>query len=452
VSARSLRLRLLLAAAVAVLLAMTTAWFAMTWLFQRHLERRVADDLTRLALQLVAELSVTPGGALMLAKPPADARFETPASGLYWQLTAGTERLRARALWDEALPLPVLSESARWTTRSAAGPFGQRVFLLERTVRPARQGPPVLVQVAQDAQTLRAARAEFGGELRLFLGLLWLVLSAAAAVQVQLGLRPLRRVREELQALQRNPTARLSAAHPREIQPLTGAINDLASAREKDLLHARRRAADLAHSLKTPLAALAAQSRRARSAGAVDAADGLERAIAAVAAAVDAELARARVAGVRRGPGCVAAALTAVERVVGVIEHTELGAQRVFDVDVAPTVQLPLAPADLIELLGALLENAARYARRQVRVRAWRAPGATLLSVEDDGAGLDISAEQALLRGGRLDEAGPGHQGLGLAIVRELADATGAEMTLDRASLGGLRVCLRWPAEAPGAP
>jgi len=452
VSTRSLRLRLLLAAAVAVLLAMTTAWFAMTWLFQRHLERRVADDLTRLALQLVAELSVTPGGALTLAKPPADARFETPASGLYWQLTAGTERLRARALWDETLPPPAQSESARWTTRSAVGPFGQRVFLLERTVRPTRQGPPVLVQVAQDGQTLRAARAEFGGELRLFLGLLWLALSAAAAVQVQLGLRPLRRVREELQALQRSPTARLSAAHPREIQPLVGAINDLATAREKDLQHARRRAADLAHSLKTPLAALAAQSRRARSAGAVvDAADGLERAIAAVATAVDAELARARVASVRRGPGCAAAALVAVERVIGVVEHTELGAQRVFDVDVAPTVQLPLAPADLIELLGALLENAARYARRQVRVRAWQAPGATLLSVEDDGAGLDISAEQALLRGGRLDEAG-GHQGLGLAIVRELADATDAEMTLDRASLGGLRVCLRWPAAALSAP
>jgi len=138
------------------------------------------------------------------------------------------------------------------------------VLLLERTVRPDRKGAPVLVQLAQDLASIRQSRQEFGRELALFLLLLWAVLLAAAWAQVQLGLRPLARVREELANLRQNPEQRLRAQHPSEIEPLTTAINALADAREKDLAAARRRAADLAHGLKTPLAALSAQSRRAR--------------------------------------------------------------------------------------------------------------------------------------------------------------------------------------------
>jgi signal transduction histidine kinase len=134
-----------------------------------------------------------------------------------------------------------------------------------------------------------------------------------------LGLKPLARVRDALDALKRSPGERLPEAPAREIEPLVRAINELADAREKDLLRARRRAADLAHALKTPLAAIAAQSRRARESGAHDAADGLDRAIASASAAVDRELARSRAAAIRAATGEVsAAALPSVESVVGV--------------------------------------------------------------------------------------------------------------------------------------
>src|SRR5690606_18360034 len=112
--------------------------------------------------------------------------------------------------------------------------------------------------------------------------LLWLFLLIAAHLQVSLGLRPLAAVRRQIGALRGDPAARLPAGHPREIAPLADAINALADAREADLGRARKRAGDLAHSLKTPLAALAAQSRRAREQGALEAADGLDRALAAM--------------------------------------------------------------------------------------------------------------------------------------------------------------------------
>jgi signal transduction histidine kinase len=441
---RSLRVRLLLGAAAAIFVALAAAWLAMTLLFERHIERRVAAELTRDALQLVADLSLDEQGNPITGRVPADARFERPASGLYWQLSSTGGNRRSRSLWDQVLPIAPVTESEEWQRRLVPGPFGQRVLLVERSVRPDRGRPPVLVQLAQDEVSIRTARGEFGRELAAFLALLWLILSAAAWLQVQLGLRPLRAVRRELDTLRRSPAERLSDQHPPEIGGLTAAINALADARERDLSAARRRAADLAHGLKTPLAALSAQSRRAREAGAAEAADGLDRAIAAAAAAVDAELARSRAATIRQSVRGSGSPLAVAERVIGVVERTDFGSERVFEVDVPESMTVPVAEDDLAELLGALIENAARFARRRVRVRGNVGPPATLV-VEDDGPGLGPGrVEQAFARGGRLDESGPGH-GLGLSIARELVEATAGSIRMESSSLGGLSAVIEWP-------
>ena len=450
--ANSLRLRLLLGAAAAIFVALALAWLAMTVLFSRHIERRVVTELTRQGVQLVAGLGFSSDDHLQLDESPTDPRFERPASGLYWQANSSRDKLHSRSLWDESLPAAMLAESREWTSRVMPGPFGQRVFLLERNVRLDASQPGVLIQIAVDARELGSARREFGRDLALFLAVLWLALIIAAWVQVHLGLRPLQRVREEVRTLQRNPAARLASSHPREIGPLIDAINGLADAREKDLVRARRRAADLAHSLKTPLAALGAQTRRAREAGADAAADGLERAIASAAAAVETELARSRAATMRDKATCAECSpLAVVERVIGVLERTENGETLVFESDIDDTLRVGIDADDLMEILGALLENAARFARRRVRVRAWqRESGEICVDVEDDGRGLDISVETALLRGGRLDEAGNHHHhGLGLSIVHDLVEATGGQLALARGELGGLCVSLCWPALEP---
>lgn len=121
------------------------------------------------------------------------------------------------------------------------------------------------------------------------------------------------------------------------------------------------------------------------------------------------------------------------------VEKTEFGAKLVFEVNLPEDLRLPVAGEDLLEIAGALIENAARYARRRVRVTG-EATGAGSLIVEDDGPGIDSEkVAEALVRGGRLDEAGPGH-GLGLAIANDLVDATRGQLTLLRSDLGGLKV------------
>jgi signal transduction histidine kinase len=253
-------------------------------------------------------------------------------------------------------------------------------------------------------------------------------------------------VRSELAALRDSASARLPEARLREVQPLIDSINALADTRERDLAVARQRAADLAHSLKTPLAAMAAQSRRARDSGADKAADGLDRAIAAIQRTVEAELARARIAAIRRQPGGNAAVRETVERLVTVLEQTDRGGELAFTLDIPANLHLAVLPDDLSEILGAVLENAVRYARRQVRIQAEAGPGWTRVAIEDDGPGIGTDqATAALARGGRLDEA-QGGSGLGLAIARELAEATGGAIGMTRSALGGLQVCFTWDA------
>ncbi|HRO26759.1 MAG TPA: HAMP domain-containing sensor histidine kinase, partial [Luteimonas sp.] len=270
---------------------------------------------------------------------------------------------------------------------------------------------------------------------------------AAAWLQVRLGLRPLRRIRGDLDRLRDSAQARLPEAHLREIQPLTEAINSLADARENDLDLARRRAGDLAHGLKTPLSAIAAQSRRAREDGAAQAADGLDRAVAAMRRTIDSELARARIAAIRRGPGGSSQVRTTVERLVNVIEHTDQGGQLAFSIDIPGTLELAVQPDDLSEIIGAVLENASRHARRHVRISGAAGPEWTTLSVEDDGPGIsDDRLVQVMERGGRMDESGTG---LGLAIARDLTEATGGRIRLSRSGLGGLAVVFIWGPASP---
>lgn len=438
---RSLRWRLLLAATAAILLALGIAWVFMTLLFERHLERRLEADMTRDALSLVGALTLDAGGRARLETEPADPRLRNPAGGYYWQIDTATGALRSRSLWDSVLEVPVSQATDDWRFRRGPGPFGQSLAILERKVVVESDQPPVVVVLAQDTATISSARSEFARELAVFLGVLWIVLSVAAWLQVSVGLRPLARIRSDLAALQDSAGARLSPENLLEVQPLADAINALADVREKDLALARRRASDLAHGLKTPLSALAAQSRRAREAGADVAADGMDRAIAAIGHVVDTELTRMRLARLGQVRGASANVSDVAERLVQVLEHTEKGERLLFSIEVPESLQVNIEEEHVSEMLGALLENATRHARRQVRLSSSAGPGWTCLSVEDDGEGIAPERhEDVVMRGVRLDESVSPGSGLGLAIARELVEAHGGVLQLGRSDLGGLKV------------
>lgn len=436
---RSVRLRLLAGAAFAIAAALIVSWIALVLLFDRHLRRSIEDDLILHGQQIAGALQVSPEAITVAPGAAGDLRFERPASGLYWQVSVADRFVRSRSLWDASLEVPDQPPVGDWARGTSAGPFSQQVIRVYRSIRTSEGAEPATLVVALNRTSLVAARTEFALELAVYLLLLWAGLSAAAWLQVRIGLTPFRSVESSIGELTSSPASRLDPERfPLEVTPLVDQINLLAATREGDLHSARDRAANLAHTLKTPLSALSALARKVRAAGIVDLADGFETSIRAATETVERELARARTAAsADRGPCDPQPGLT---RLADVLRRTERGGRIAIDITVAPGTRLPVHADQLLEMAGPLMENAVRHARSRVLVSA--KPGE--LAVEDDGPGLgEADRDLVRLRGQRADER-PGGHGLGLAIASDLAEATDGQFELASSPLGGLRATITW--------
>lgn len=448
-AASSLRLRLFVGGAAAVVAALALAAAGLAYLFENHVERRAAAELELHLEQIVTGLERSADGPLKLVKTPSDPRFARPLSGLYWQIEAPSGRLRSRSLWDEALRLPPddLSDGAAHQHRLPS-PDGGDLLVVERlvTLPPRLDAEAVRVAVAVDRADLRAASRDFLGDLAPFLSLLALALTGAGWAQVAVGLRPLAAVGARVAAIRSGAAARLGADFPDEVRPLAAEVDALIDARERDVARARARAADLAHGLKTPLQALNGEAARLRAAGDAAAATGIEQIADAMRRHVDRELSRARMAtGDRAAATSVA---TVVERVLSVLRRTPDGARLAWRVEAAPTLRARVNTADLTEALGALIENAARHAQSAVTITAQSADERVTLTIRDDGPGIPPERlMEATARGARLDETRPG-DGLGLSIATEIAANAGGALTLRNAD-PGLEASLTLPAAAP---
>lgn len=438
----SLRMRLLLAAAVSVCVALALSAAGLALLFQRHVERRVDAELAAQLDQVVAGLGRTATGTLALSRPPADPRFDEPISGLYWEVASDDGSLRSRSLWDERLVLPndQLADGAVHRHR-ISGPGGSELIVLERSLTlPARLGGgSVRASVALDAAEVAAARHEFLADLVPYLLVIALCLVVAAYAQVRVGLRPLATVRQRLATIRDGKARRLGESFPHEILPLAQQVDALLDARESALERARARAADLAHGLKTPLQVLAGDIERLHARGEHEIGDEIEQVASMMKRHVDREIARARMAaGVGDARACAA---EVVARVVAVIRRTPAGARLEWCVAIPEDISVRIDPDDLAELIGNVIENAARYARSRVGIHAIRQGGRVVLTVSDDGPGIpDERLEQVQARGAQLDPSGGG-AGLGLAIARDITDAWEGRMEI-RSHGGGLEVSI----------
>ncbi|MBI5128202.1 MAG: HAMP domain-containing histidine kinase [Rhodopseudomonas palustris] len=440
----SLRLRLIAGGAAAILIALSVAGVGLTILFERHVTRTIADDLDVSLKQLIAGVEAGPDGRLVLARSPTDPRFSEPLSGLYWQVGDDHDRLlRSRSLWDDRLTVPIDQPGpGEVHHHDIAGPAGGRMSVVERRVVLTIDGKPVPIRamVAIDLERVSAAGRAFARDLVIALGILGAVLALATSVQVVLGLRPLRALRQGIADIRSGSRRRLPEAVPDEVRPLVEEVNALLDAQAREIERSRDRAADLAHGLKTPLAALAADAARLRDRGEDRLARDIEAVGSAMSRHVDRELARARLRGdARRGETVTVDLAPLVRSLVTIQSRTPAGRRIAFDTQIADYVSVPLDRADLAEVLGNLLDNAVRHARSRVRLgTACDADGFRIV-IEDDGDGLDEAAQAMVLgRGVRLDQRGEG-AGLGLAIVQDVLDAYGWTLHLSRSDLGGLK-------------
>ena len=231
------------------------------------------------------------------------------------------------------------------------------------------------------------------------------------------------------------------------MQPLVDEINELLDARDRTVEDARAWTADLAHGLKTPLTALGADAQRLRDRGDDAMADDLEQLAEGMRRRVDRELIRARLRSESSGRPKQADLVKTLRGLVKTLRRTPAGEAVNWDLELPARAEVQLAPEDLAELLGNLLDNAAKWARNRVRVRVDVDPGLQWhVRIEDDGPGVAAEQRDRLgQRGLRLDEQTTG-SGLGLAIARDIVAAYRAELEFGISEPGGLAVTLALPA------
>jgi signal transduction histidine kinase len=448
---RSLRLRLLAMALLSIAGALVISGVGLVFLFQRHVEKRIDSELETDVRQIAGSIVFGPAGAFTLSRPLADPRFEQPLSGLYWQVAdeASGQTLRSRSLWDARLALPPDELNPSSVHRHLLpGPGRASLIVRERAVTFATGGETrtLRIAVAIDSADVGAAGRAFAGELAPSLTLLGLALLFAAWLQVRVGLRPLEAMRRAIGAIRSGARARLPDDYPDEVTPLAEEVNSLLDAQDKAIERARASAGDLAHGLKTPLTVLGADARLLRTRGEGEIAQSIDDLALTMRRHIERALAQARL---RRNRWAATELAALVESLASTIRKTPSGAALHWDIEIAPDLRVALDRDDLAELLGNILENAAKWAKSRVRATASAMALTVTIRIEDDGPGIPEAARQAVLkRGVRLDQA-TGGSGLGLAIAGDVLEACGGALVLDESALGGLRAIITLPAAQP---
>jgi signal transduction histidine kinase len=323
----------------------------------------------------------------------------------------------------------------------------QTMIVYESLLLPEGTSAPLRLQVNVDSSVVDAVLRTFNISLVVSLALLAVALTGAASLQVAYGLQPMSRLRRALVAVGSGKEEKLPPNFPTEVQPLVDDLNNLIEVNAKMVLRARAQAGNLAHALKTPLAVLTDEAYRLEARGEGETAAVILQQSQRMQREIDYQIARARAAASRSVPGVFAPVAPAVSNIVSAMQRLHAAKTLQIHEDVDGRCVALCDPMDLNEMLANLIDNACKWASATVSIcgRVDEDAKQIAIVVEDDGPGLPAkSMDVAFQVGGRLDEQVPG-SGLGLPIVRDLAQLYGGEIQLEHSSMGGLKAVLRLP-------
>jgi len=455
----SLAFRLLASAAIWSVLGLAVGGVVLSEIFRRLAHQNFDTQLTADLNGVIAAADRDAEGKLAVAQSSVGPRFTEAFSGWYWQVASldtkpeGSDTLlRSTSLWDQSLhlgPAPGLGVTQSGYT---VGPRKQRLRYLENVIsipddtaqpgaKPADHRYRFIV--AGDVSSVEAEVSTFNfmifwGTVILGVGLL-----ITMFIQVRLALATLSRVGQALAAIREGRADHLEGDFPSEVKPLADELNALVAHNAQVVTRARTHVGNLAHFLKTPLSVLANEAQ----ANPGSFGETVMRQVQVMRRQVDHYLARARTVA-------SAAVIGARTEVAPVVADLTRALNKLYErrgVTIEPQCPTGLSfrgdRADLEEMIGNLLDNACKWALEQVEIVVEpTGPGRLKITVGDDGPGLnEEQIKRVLERGERLDQSKPG-SGLGLGIVKEIADLYGGVLTLTRSHLGGLSTELILPA------
>ncbi len=423
--------------------ALLAVGFLLVFLFRDHIERRFDTQLRDHMEELVAASEIAPDGKLQLIWIPSDPRFNRPLSGWYWQiLENGKPVKQSKSLWSGNLATHKATPERGTHIVLVKGPADEQLRSLTEAITLPEAKRIFIFTVAGPVKDIEHDVGLFTRQLIMTLGALALALMAAILIQVRFGLRPLRALRREIADIRSGARGRLHDNVPSEVTPVVDEINALLDHNTLMLKKARAQAANLAHALKNPLTVMRNE------AGEVAGERGriLKDQTDIIGRNIERHLVRARAAGMQQARDIKTPAVQIAEDLK--FSMALLYKERGLDIEVTGIAGLIFQgdPHDLEEMLGNLVDNACKWAKRRVVITGGRHENYLLIRVEDDGPGISPKHIEGITRRGqRLDETVAG-SGLGLDIVLDIAELYDGGLALGRSKMGGLRAELELPA------
>lgn len=449
---RSLAARMMAIAAAWIGVLLLGGGFALDRSLTNLVEDNFDDQLEYLLNAMLVVAEIGPDGEVYFNRPIGEPRFLEPNSGLYYQISAegqegfasySLEPELSRSLWDSPLELQADHVDMEPHFYASDQIEGEPLRIVERNVILPDSEARWTFAVAAATEELDYQINRIRSILIWSFAALGLGLFLMAMLQSYYGLSPLRRVRTAIQNMRSTGTHRITEPLPTEVEPLVDEINALLAHSEQQAEEARTHAGNLAHALKTPLTVLT----NAATAHDPRLSDLVCRQTKVMQRHVEHHLARARAVGRRASGHSHADVWSSADSVLRAV--TRIYEDTRFDLDGNRNATVGIERQDLDEILGNLIENAAKYGGGSVfvTVDAEADNGETCtIWIEDDGAGIpDEERTRIFDRGARLDTGKPG-TGLGLAIVRDVVEIYGGSVDLGESEdLGGLLVILSLP-------
>lgn len=446
---KSIKSRLTLVSMVVLAVFMVLTAVALERAVVKRALQAEEDGLQLLIYSLLAAVDLDRDGHSITVAP--ERLFEpglvTRNSGLYALIYDARKNLiwRSRSITAE---LPAIDDISigEWqfeTIEHQSTPYFRLGFAI--------QWPDVNAKLQRYDVVVWRNAADYFEQLNRFRQTLWawliittILLLLIMYLVTRWSLLPLKKIGLEVKAIEDRRQSGFEQEYPTEIAPLTENLNILLKREQFQRQRYRNAMDDLAHSLKTPLAVLTGLGDRESIEGAQ--LETLREQTDRMNQIVSYQLQKAAsVSGVRIARPIDMVQL--IDRLTSALEkvYQEKGIR--VERDLPPRMLLRMDEGDCLEVVGNLLDNAFKYGRRRITLTGGAEDDrSTLLTIEDDGDGLDeAEIEQILKRGTRLDEATEG-QGIGLAVVADIVESYNIRLRFSRAGLGGLKVVLEFPS------
>lgn len=442
----SIRARLTWGGMGVLLAFLAAAGWAVQQAFEDSVQAARFARLQTTIYLLIAGAELDPQGTLIMPLALAEPQLSLPASGLYAQINNPThgETWQSASSVGLALPFQPLQVPGQWRFdtvpgRSPANGFPAktgRAFLAATyavTWTIHNRAAPLVFSVLEDKAALDRELGAFSRTLWLWLGGAGALLLLTQAVLLRWGLAPLRQMAAEVQRIEQGTQTQVDGRYPSELKGLTHNLNLLMTQERARQTRFKDALDDLAHSLKTPLAVMRAS---------LDSPHDLPALVAQQVARMDDivghQLGRAGASGAARFAPHLALA-PVVARIQASLNKVYADKQLTWELQCAPDLTWRIDEGDAFEILGNVLDNAAKWARQHVGVQVRVQDQQLHVRVSDDGPGFSDASAVLQQRRVRLDEQVPGH-GIGLAVVRDLVASHHGTLTVSRAPSGGAQV------------